>query len=444
VRPETRYTTSGATTIAYQVVGDGPLDLVYVAGWFFNPEVLRDFMPIRRYLERLLSFARVISVDKRGFGMSDRLSPSALPTVDERVADIVAVADAEGLGKVAMMGTFEGGTLGLLWAAADPGRVASVVLIDSFARLEWSRSMFGALAQGADDPAVAARRLWESFDGEHSSLWACPDFALTAAQEKQLARAIRLSANPAVIEPWLRLVRQLDARPRLPDIEVPVLAVHRTGDRVLDVSHGRYLAEHLPNATYLEIPGRDHVPWGRDFDLIMAEVEHFLTGRRPGESSRAAMHTVMFTDIVASTPRVVAMGDQAWKALLERHDEISQDLLERFGGRIVKATGDGLLADLPTPSEALQCAQALVAELRAIGLDLRVGVHVGPCEFYGDDLIGLTVNIAARIMAEAEPGEILVSEAVQEQATGPSLTFSSRGHRPLKGVPGQWALFAVV
>ena len=159
-------------------------------------------------------------------------------------------------------------------------------------------------------------------------------------------------------------------RPRLPDIEVPALAVHRTGDRVLDVSHGRYLAEHLPNATYLEIPGRDHVPWGRDLDVIMAELEYFLTGRRPDESSRAAMHT--------------------------------------------------------------------------IGLDLRVSVHVGPCEFYGDDLIGLTVNIAARILAEAEPGEILVSEAVQEQATGPSLTFSSRGRRPLKGVPGQWALFAVV
>lgn len=444
VRAETRYTTSGGSTIAYQVVGNGPLNLLYVPGWFFNPEVLGDFIPIRRYLERLVSFARVISVEKRGFGMSDRLSTSALPTVDERVADLAAVADAEGLGKVAMMGTFEGGTLGLLWAAADPGRVASLVLIDSFARLEWSRSIFGALAHGADDPAVAAPRLWEVFDGGRSSEWFWPDFAMTAAQERQMSRAVRLSANPNVIEPWLRLVLQLDAQPRLSQIEAPVLVVHRTGDRVADVSHGRFLADHLPNVTYVEIPGRDHVPWGRDFGVIMAEVEHFLTGRRPGESSHAAIHTVMFSDIVASTPQVAALGDQAWKALLERHDEISDDALERFDGRCVKATGDGLLADLPSPSGAVQCARALVAELRAIGIDVRVGIHVGPCESYGDDLIGLTVNIAARITAEAEPGQILVSEEVREQATGSSLTFESRGRRSLKGVPGQWAVFALV
>lgn len=443
MRGETRYTTSGATTIAYQVVGDGPLDLLYVPGWFFNPEVLGEFIPIRRYLERLCSFARVISVEKRGFGMSDRVVPSALPTVAERVADIAAVADAEGLGTVAVMGTFEGATLGLLWAAAEPGRVASGVAINSFARLDWSRSLFGALAPDSEDPAVAAVPLWELLETGRASSWFWPDLALTAAQQKQLSRAVRLSANPTVIATWLHLVRQLDAAPVLSAVRAPVLVVHATGDRVVDVSHGRFLADHLPNATFLELPGRDHVPWGQQLDLIMAELQRFLTGRNQPEPHDPPVHTVMFTDIVASTPRVAAFGDQAWKALLEQHDQISDDVLQRFGGRCVKATGDGLLAELPSPSEAVACARALLAELRPLGIDVRVGVHAGACEAYGDDLIGLTVNIAARILAAAEPGEILVSEAVRDGATASACAFSPRGHRSLKGVPGTWPVFAV-
>jgi class 3 adenylate cyclase len=444
VRAETRYTQSGAATIAYQVVGDAPFDLLYVPGWFFNPEVWGDFTPIRRYLERLVSFARVISVEKRGFGMSDRLSPLDLPSVAERVADIGAVASAETLAPVAVMGTFEGGTLGLLWAAAEPDRVSSVVVLDSFARLDWSRSIFSAVGDGSDDLGVQARRLWELFEEGHlSSSSFVPDFALTAAQEKQLSRCIRLSANPTVIEPWLKLVAELDATTRLRDIEVPVLVIHRTGDAVVDVSHGRFLAEHLPNATYVEIPGRDHVPWGKDLELITAEVERFLTGRT-AEAAETTIHTIMFTDIVASTPQVVAMGDRAWKGLLERHDEISADVLERFGGRCVKATGDGLLVDLTGSNAAVRCAQALVSELRRIGVELRVGVHAGPCEFYGDDIIGLAVNIAARIVAEAEPGEILVSQAVRDLVSEPGHTFSALAPRSLKGVPGRWELFRVV
>jgi class 3 adenylate cyclase len=442
LRPKTNYTNSGAATIAYQVVGDAAFDLLYIPGWFFNPEVWGDFIPIRRYLERLTTFARVISVEKRGFGMSDRLSPSNLPTVQERVADISAVAEAERLGPVAVMGPFEGGTLGLLWAAIAPERVSSVVVIDSFARLDWHRSIFGVLAEGREDLAVAARALWDLFERGWSS-WFRPDFPLTAAQEKQLSRAVRLSANPAVIGPWLKLVAELDVRAQLPRIKVPVLIIHRAGDAVVDVSHGRLLAEHLPNATYVEIPGRDHVPWGRDFEVIMAEVEGFLTGRRPTKSTQAATRTIMFTDIVASTRQLAALGDSAWTELLGRHDEISTDVLERFGGRCVKSIGDGLLAELPGPSTAVECAQMLVNELRGIGLDLRIGLHVGPCELYGDDIIGLAVNVAARIMAEAQPGEILVSQAVRDLMTEPALTFSIRGERYLKGVPGRWTLFAV-
>jgi class 3 adenylate cyclase/pimeloyl-ACP methyl ester carboxylesterase len=442
LRPKTKYTDSGAVTIAYQVVGNAALDLLYIPGWFFNPEVWGNFVPIRRYLERLATFARVISVEKRGFGMSDRLSSTNLPTVQERVADIGAVAEAERLGPVAVMGPFEGGTLGLLWAAAEPERVSAIVVINSFAQLDWERSIFGTLSKRPEDLALAARALWELFESGWSR-WFRPDFPLTAAQEKQLSRAVRLSANPTVIRSWLTLVTALDARAHLTDITAPVLIIHQAGDAVVDVSHGRFLADHLPNATYVEIPGRDHVPWGSNFELIMAEVEGFLTGQRPTRSIQASTRTIMFTDIVASTQQLAALGDRTWTELLQRHDEISIDVLERFGGRCVKSTGDGLLAELPGPVTAVECARLLVAELHSIGVDLRVGLHTGPCELYGDDVIGLAVNVAARIMAEAQPGEILVSQTLRDLMTEPTLMFSARGERDLKGVPGRWALFAV-
>ena len=429
-------------TIAYQVVGNAALDLLYIPGWFFNPEIWGDFVPIRRYLERLITFARVISVEKRGFGMSDRLSPADLPAVQERVADIGAVADAEQLGPVAVMGPFEGGTLGLLWAAAEPERVSAVVVIDSFAHLDWQRSILGALTERREDLALAASALWELLECGWSR-WFRPDLPLTAAQQKQVSRGVRLSANPAVIRSWLTLVTELDARAQLTGITAPVLVIHQADDAIVDVSHGRFLAEHLPNATYIEIPGRDHVPWGRNFELIMAEVEGFLTGQRPTRSTQASTPTIMFTDIVASTQQLVTVGDRAWTELLQKHDEISIDVLERFGGRCVKSTGDGLLAELPGPATAVECARILIAELHSIGVNLRIGLHTGPCELYGDDIIGLAVNVAARIMAEAQPGEILVSQTVRDLMTEPSLKFSARGERGLKGVPGRWALFAV-
>lgn len=250
-------------------------------------------------------------------------------------------------------------------------------------------------------------------------------------------------ANPTVIGLWVKLVTELDAREQLANVKVPVLIIHRAGDLVADVSHGRFLAKHLPNATYVEIPGRDHVPWGNDFELIMAEVEGFLTGQRPTRSTGGSIRTIMFTDIVASTQQLAALGDRAWAELLQRHDEIGTNVVERFGGRCVKGTGDGLLAELLDPSTAVQCAQMLVAELRSIGVDLRVGLHTGPCEFYGDDIVGLAVNIAARVLAEAQPGEILVSQTVRDLATEPTYAFTARGERSLKGVPGRWPLFAV-
>jgi pimeloyl-ACP methyl ester carboxylesterase len=435
---ETRYAANGDATIAYQVVGESALDLLYIPGWFLNPEVVGDFLPTRRYLERLLEFVRLITVDKRGFGMSDRLS-HALPTVAERVGDITAVADAEGLGRVSVMGTFEGGTLALLWAATMPERVSSVVLVDSFARLDWSRSLFGSL----DRDGGSAGGLWGVFeDGEAWRRWFAPDLTLTAVQGKQFARGLRLSATPVVIERWLELVRELDATSVLEAIAAPVLVIHRTEDRVVEVEHARELTARLPNATYIEIPGADHVPWSNDLDTIVGEVEQFLTGTRRAPDAAAESRAILFTDIVGSTARLASMGDRAWKQLIEEHDVVAQDVLAKFSGRVIKATGDGLLAELPTSQAALDCATELLRALRALGIESRAAVHFGPYERYGDDVIGMTVNVTARLLSFAGAGEVVVSARVADGLSATDSPLKPLGERALKGVPGSWSLLA--
>jgi class 3 adenylate cyclase/pimeloyl-ACP methyl ester carboxylesterase len=436
---ETKYASNGSATIAYQVVGDAALDLLYVPGWFFNPEIWRDFAPIRRYMERLQSFARVVSIEKRGFGMSDRLSLSNLPTTEERVADIAAVADAEGLTRTAAMGTFEGGPLILLWAAANPQRVSHIVLINSFAKLEWEQSIFGRLA--GDDRSAAAVRLWEEFERGNVQYF-CPDLALSPLQKKQMIRGVRMEANPRVIEAWLPMVLDLDARHVLDNVTAKVLIIHSARDAVVEVDHARFLADNLPNARLVELPGRDHVPWGANFGAVMSEIEEFLLGRRSTPTDRGIPQTIMFTDIVESTRQLAESGDDAWKSLIEIHDRIASDLLEQFGGRYVNSTGDGFLASLPTADAALQCAQALIAELRTVGIDIRVGIHTGTCQVYGDDVVGLAVNIAARVMALARSGEVLVSKSLRDGSINSGVRFEPRGEHHLKGVPGRWPLYA--
>ena len=439
---ETRYALNGTATLAYQVIGDAAVDLLYVPGWFFNPEIFRDVAPLRRYSERLQSFARVISIEKRGFGMSDRIAEGDAVSTAERLADITAVADAENLRRTALMGTFEGGTLLLLWAAANPQRVSRIVLIDSFAKLEWQKSIFGRLA--GDDLSVAAPRLWEVFE-RNSADYFCPDLPLPPQQKDQLSRCIRLEANPRVIERWLPMVRELDATSCLAQVSASVLIIHSDRDIVVDVEHARYLSANLPNARLVEVPGRDHVPWGANFDAVMNEVEGFLTGRTPDPTGRGVDYTIMFTDIVDSTRHLATAGDEAWRSFIESHDRIAGELLERFNGRFVQSTGDGLLACLPTPDAAIKCAQALIHELRTAGMEIRVGIHTGRCQIYGDNIVGLAVNVAARILGLAGAGEVLVSQTVHDGVTDPSIgDFRERGDHALKGVPGRWQLFAAI
>jgi class 3 adenylate cyclase len=440
VNVETRYAVNGASTIAYQVMGSAPTNLLYIPGWFFNPEIWGDFAPMRRYFERLQSFARVVAVEKRGFGMSDRLSASDLPRTSDRVGDITAVADAEGLERTAIMGTFEGGALALLWAAANPQRVSSIVLIHSFGKLEWDRSIFGRLA--GHDRALAASRLWEMFTEGRDREFFYPSLATTPQQAKQIGRLFRMEANPRVIEAWVPMVLDLDARSVLREITVKVLVVHSQGDAVVDFKHAIDLANQLPNAELVTLRGADHVPWGANFDAVLNAVEEFLTGSIQSSSERGITHTIVFTDIVESTKRLAESGDERWRLLIEKHDQIAAQLLEGFGGRFVKSTGDGLLADLPSPAAAIGFSEALTSQLSAEGIQIRVGVHTGKCEMYGDDLVGLAVNVAARIMAIAHPGEILVSEAVR-QSLGTQFFCRPRGEHELKGVPGAWCVYTV-
>jgi class 3 adenylate cyclase len=438
----TKYASNRDATIAYQVLGDAAHDLLYIPGWFFNPEMFRDVAPLRRYSERLQSFARVIAVEKRGFGMSDRLGAPGTVSTDDRLRDITAVADAEGLRETAVMGTFEGGTLLLLWAAANAHRVSRIVLINSFAKLQWDKSLFGQLA--GDDESIAAARLWELFE-RNSADFFCPDLPLPPQQKAHMSRSIRMAANPGVIERWLPMVCELDARPCLAEVRMPVLVIHSEHDRVVSVDHAKDLAANLPNARVLVLPGRDHVPWGANFDQLMSHVEEFVTGTTPAAAAdRGVEQTILFTDIVDSTRHLAAAGDEAWRSLIETHDRIAEELLDRFGGRFVQSTGDGLLGCLPTPDAAIMCARALIDQLGGVGVEIRVGIHTGRCQLYGDNIVGIAVNVAARIMSLARGGEVLVSQSVRDAAANPSPDqFRFTGTRQLKGVPGSWRLYTV-
>lgn len=317
-------------------------------------------------------------------------------------------------------------------------------MIESFAHLDWSRSPFGRLCEDPGDTVRAGKQLWELIDGTRCLSVFAEDLKLPDIQRRALGRMIRLSVNPTSLEPWIRLIQSIDLRERLGEIHASVLVVHRRDDPVVDVSHGRFLVDALPIATYLEIPGRDHVPWANDLDVIMLEVERFVTGRI-SDSSALREHTVLFTDIVESTSRLAALGDRTWATLLQRHDEIAEELLETCGGRLLKSLGDGLVAEVPSPEIGVRCAREIAARVNELGLSVRVGVHVGPCESYGADPIGLTVNIAARILGEAEPNQTLVSTDIRRRLPEDSdLKLQSAGHRALKGVPGAWEVHAVV
>ena len=436
---ETRYADSNGVSIAYQVHGEGPLDLVFVPGFVSHLELLWEDPLVARFFRRLASFSRLIMFDKREQGLSDRRGRP--PTLEETMGDLQAVMAAAGSERAAVLGISEGGPMSMLFAATYPDRVSSLVLYGTYARMARAEDFPIGVPQGAFDDW--RRRVHAEWGGPVGvDLWA-PSLAGDAAFERWWSRLLRQGTSPSGAADLMDLYREMDVRRVLPAIDVPSLIIHRAGDRLVRAEQGRYLAEHIPGARYVELPGEDHLWVVGDEDALLDEVEEFLVGSRRGSEPERALATVLFTDIVGSTERAAALGDRAWRQLLERHDAAVRRQLDLYRGREVKTMGDGFLATFDGPARAIRCARALQEEIARLGLEVRAGIHTGEVELIGDDVGGMAVNIGARIGALAGSGEVLVSSTVRELVVGSGLEFADRGIKTLKGAPGEWRLFAV-
>ena len=438
--PETRYAKSGDVHIAYQVVGDGPFDLVLVPGFVSNVEAIWT-SPLRaRFLERLAAFSRLILFDKRGTGMSDR--GSQIFTLEQRMEDVHAVMDAARSPRAVLFGYSEGGPMSLLFAATHPQRTSALVLYGSYAKRSWA----------PDYPWGWKEDKWDAVLGNIEHNWGTPQgvdlnmWAPSIANDDKLAGVatayFRAGASPGAVLGVMKMNREIDVRHVLPSVRVPTLIVHRVGDRVLDVANSRYMAEQIPGSRLVEFPGDDHVPWVGDFDPILQEVQEFLTGRRHAPETERVLATVQFTDIVQSTERAAALGDRKWRELLENFQSQVRDNLRHYRGREIDTAGDGFLSAFDGPARAIRCAAAVRDGARAQGIEIRAGLHTGECELIGDKLGGIAVHIGARVAGKAEPGEIVVSQTVRDLVAGSGLQFAERGTHTLKGVPGEWRLYA--
>jgi class 3 adenylate cyclase len=435
----THYTKSGDINIAYQVHGDGPLDLVFVPGFVWHVELAWEIPALAHFLRRLAGFGRLIMFDKRGQGMSDR--PMRPPTLEDSMEDVRAVLEASGSEQAAIFGISEGGPMSTLFAATFPERVVSLILFGTQARVLSAPDFpWGVDEEQLDRWQARALREWGGAAGV--DLWA-PSAVGDQEFESWWARLLRQGTSPAGALELINLYREIDVRPVLPSVRVPTLVLHRTGDRLVSVEQARYLARTIPDARLLELPGGDHLPFIGDQDRLLDEAEEFLTGSRRAHEPERALATVLFTDIVGSTETAAAVGDKRWREMLERHDSTIRRTLEIHRGREVKTMGDGFLATFDGPARAIRCADAIRTALSSIGVDVRVGIHTGEVELIGEDVGGMAVNIGARIGAIAAAGEILVSSTVRELVVGSGLTFTERGAHTLKGVPGEWVLFAL-
>jgi len=433
--PVTRYAKCGDVHIAYQTFGEGSVNLVVAPPFVSNIENYWDEPDFARWLHRFGSYARCVMFDKRGTGMSDRVAE--LPGLDVRMEDLTAVMDAVGLERSAVMGVSEGGPLAALFAATYPERCDALVLYGSFARFASWLPTEEALAQFLD----YIEQAW----GTGGSL---PFFAPTRGNDPAFqhwwGRFERLGASPAAATALMRMNSQIDISELVPTIRVPTLVIHRTDDVTINVNGGRFLAEHIPGARYLELPGKDHIPFvGDNAGEIADATQEFLTGSRAPVEIDRVLATVLFTDIVGSTEKAAALGDSRWRKLLDDHHITIRRNLTRFRGREVKTTGDGILATFDGPARGVRCTCAIAEEIHSLGIDVRAGLHTGECEIMGEDVGGIAVHIGARVASLAGAGEVLVSRTVKDLVAGSGLRFADRGSQTLKGVPGDWQIYAV-
>jgi len=440
--PVTRYADSDGASIAYQVAGDGPLDVLFLPGWISQIEQLWEAPANRRFLERLTGFCRLILFDSRGTGLSERVLDTY--TLEQESRDAIAVLDAAGSERTALFTYAAGGLVGAMLAAEQPQRVGALVMYASVARTSWAPDYEWAMTPEERIAAAANNTAtWGELDSEliaRLAPSAIGDPTLTA----WFARTQRLAASPREARTIAAATADLDVRHVLPEIRVPTLVMHRPAEKVWDVRHSKYLAANIPGARYRELDGADSFPFLGDSDAIVEEVEEFLTGGRSGGELARALLTVMFTDIVDATALAARLGDSRWRDLLARHDRDVRRELERFEGREVKTVGDGFLVTFDgPPSRALRCALAITRAARELSLEVRIGVHTGECELIGDDVGGMAVHIASRVSGLAEPGEVLVSGTVYGTVVGGPFGFDDRGFHALKGVPGRWPLFSL-
>jgi pimeloyl-ACP methyl ester carboxylesterase len=423
-------------------VGEGDLDLLWIPGWVSNVELCWEEPLLARFLNRLASFSRLILFDKRGTGLSDRVPEDALPTLEERMEDVLAVLDAAGSDRAALLGHSEGGNLAVLFAATHPERTIALVTAGIFAKRIWSPDYPWAPKRDERERYLeTVEAKWgEDADVEHLA----PSAARDEAFARRLATYFRRSASPGAGAGLIRMNTEIDIRGVLPAIRVPTLILHHTGDRDAHVEEGRWIAEQISGSRFVELPGDDHLPWVGDQDAVLDQIEQFLTGHRATPTQDRVLTTILFTDIVESTERVSALGDQRWKALLEQHHAIVRRRITTFGGEEVDTAGDGFLATFAGPGRAVRAAMAIGEDLRALGLQIRAGVHTGECELIAGKVGGIAVHIAARIAADADPGEVLVSSTVKSLVAGSGLAFNARGKRSFKGVPEDWEVFAVL
>ena len=438
MQPETHYAKSGDVNIAYQVTGSGSVDLVVVPGWVSHVERAWEEPSFAAFLYRLRSFARLIFLDRRGTGLSDPVA--VLPTLEERMDDVRAVMDAAGSERAALFGISEGGPMCSLFAATYPERTDALVLYGTMAKGMRSADY----PWGVDDDQ--AIRFLEGIErgwgkGMTPKLFA-PSIAQDERQVRTWGKFERMAVSPGGARDLFKILLETDVRAVLPTIQVPTLVMHRTGDRATPVGGGRYIAEQIPGAKYVEFDGIDHFPWVGGSQAVLDEVEEFLTGVRHGPEPDRVLATVMFTDIVGSTELAAALGDRRWRTVLDRFYEETRKYLTIFRGREVDTAGDGFFATFDGPARGIRCACAIRDAVADLEIAIRAGLHTGECEVLGDKVSGIAVHLGARVAGRAEANEVLVSTTVKDLVAGSGLEFVDRGAHALKGIPGEWRLFA--
>ena len=437
--PKTRYAKSGDLNIAYQVLGEGPFDLVYVPGWVSNVELIWEREKPARFLERLASFSRLIMFDKRGTGMSDRVSPEQLPTLEQRMDDVRAVLDAAGSQSAAFLGHSEGGGMSILFAATYPERTRALALVGVFAKRIRSEDYPWA-------PTLEERL--EEIESVEREWGAGLDVTLAAPHEdpallEWYSTYMRRSASPGAAAALLRMNSQIDTRHVLSAVSVPTVVIQRTGDLDVTVEENRWIASQIRNARFVELPGDEHLLWAGDQDLLLVEIEEFLTGTRAIPDYDRVLMTVLFTDIVGSTERARQLGDRGWRDVLDEHHARVRNVLAQYRGSEVDTAGDGFFASFDGPARAVRAACAIRDGVQPLGIEIRAGIHTGECELMRDKLGGIAVHTGARVAAAAGAGEVLVSSTVRDLVAGSGIVFADRGERDLKGV-GSWRLYSVV